>query len=373
MKKKLKRLCLISTELRGFGSFGGFGVLTHDIAVGLAARGIKVYVAMPAKNGQQPVETLDGLTVLSYPTPLYVGLREALPYAGLYRMIDADIYHSQEASLGTTLAQVAMPGKKHIISLIDPRNFHDWGVESAHKKLKSYQLAKYYFKYQWETGRAVRKADANYCHTKHIIEKSKKMFRLAKNPGFLPSPTRIIGIKAPKAQKPTVCYLGRWDERKRPELFLELAARFPAVTFIAAGACMNDLARDKVLRLKCESLKNVEAPGWLGENDRAVILDRAWVLVNTSSREGLPVTYLEAGAHKCAILSHCDADDFASSFGFWAKRGDLDDFTEGLKFLLQEDRWRLLGEKACNYVLETHEYERVIDQHVHLYEQLLQA
>lgn len=365
------RVCLIATELQGRGPYGGFGALTHDIALGLAARGADVYVAMPRKQNQPPVERTGDITVLAYPSPLYVGLRSALPFAGIFRMIDADIYHSQEPSLGTAVAQAGAPRKKHLVTFQDPRNLHDWRIERAHEHLGTRDLLKYYLQYQWESGRAARRADHRFCQAKCIIDKTRRMYHLRESPEFLPNPIRFTDCARPKAERPTVCYVGRWDHRKRPELFLDLAEKSPDVQFIAVGACMNDPARDRQLRERCRGLRNVEAPGWLPEAERGAVLDRSWVLVNTSTRECLPVTYLEAGAHRCAILSHCDADDFASRFGFWAPRGDLADFEDGLSRLLTGDRWKEGAERAWEYVRDTHEYNRVIDRHIETYTRVL--
>ena len=365
------RICLIATEFPGMGPYGGFGVLTYDIAAGLAKKGLEVYVTMPRKDGQKPVEMVDGITVLSYPSSLYVGVREVLPYAGLYRAINADIYHSQEPSVGTALAQVAEPNKKHIVTFQDPRDREDWRIELAHRPPGKVGEWRFWFAYQRGVGKAARNADAAYCQAKYIISKVARMYRLPKKPAFLPNPVRMPEIRSRKNQTPTVCFVGRWDERKRPELFFDLAARFPEVKFVAGGACKNNPDRDNELRQRCRQLKNVEAPGWLNEYDRADLLDKAWILINTSTRECLPVSYLEAGSHKCAILSHCNADDFAGSFGFWAKKGDLDDFTQGLNFLLENDRWKSSGEKAFDYVRNIHEYDRVIDQHIQVYRQIL--
>ena len=368
------RICLIATELRGFGPHGGFGSVTRDVAVGLAARGLEVYVAMPRKNGQKPFETVGGVTVVSYPTPLYTHLRKAAPFAGVFRMIDADVFHSQEPSLGTALAQMGAPHRKHMVTFRDPRDPEDWKKEWAGLPRRGlWHLWKFWRRYQLETGRAARRADAWYCPARFLIEKSTKIYKLKTPPGFLPNPVAMSEPTRPKAAKPTVCFLGRWDHRKRPELFLEIAGKFPDVTFVAAGSCMSDRERDDRLRQKCRELKNVEIPGWLNEEDRAAILDRAWILANTSTREGLPATYLEAGARQCAILSHCNPDEFASNFGFWAKKGDLEDFAAGLKFLLENNRWTPLGRKAHDYVKNTNDYNNVMDQHIRVYRQLLGA
>jgi glycosyltransferase involved in cell wall biosynthesis len=373
MNKELKRVCLIATEMRGFGAYGGFGVLTYDIARGLAERGLDVYVAMPRQKAQKPIEKADGVTVLSYPSPLYVGLKETLPFAGLYRALDADIYHSQEPSVGTRLAQIAAPKKRHIVTFQDPRTIEDWRKQSAPYRASRLSEWKFLWRYQRESGEAARRADARYCQAKYIVKKARAIYRLAQDPGFLPNPVEMSTIRHPKEPGPTVCFVGRWDPIKRPELFLELASRFMRVKFVIAGDCLNDPKRRDYIRQRCKNLPNVESPGWLGAEERDAILDKSWIMANTSTKECLPISYLEAGAHKCAILSHGNADDFASSFGFWAQKGDLDDYAQGLQFLLENDRWKALGEKAYGYVKETHEYERVIDRHLRVYEEVLQS
>jgi glycosyltransferase involved in cell wall biosynthesis len=141
---------------------------------------------------------------------------------------------------------------------------------------------------------------------------------------------------------------------------------------VIVGACLDNIKRDSEIRDKCKQLENVEAPGWLIGEERDAVLDNAWVLINTSTKECLPVSYIEAGAHKCAILSHGNADDFASSFGFWAEIGNLDDYERGLTFLLNENRWMERGERAYNYVRYTHEYNRVIDQHIEAYNRVIE-
>jgi len=358
--------------LQGFGPYGGFGVLTYDLAKGLAAKGLDVYITMPRRDGQAPVERIGPINVVSYKSPLYVGLRRVRAYSSIYRAIDADLYHSQEPSLGTALAQIGSPKKRHIVTFQDPRDPRDWILEWAHRDLRIKDLYKFWFRYLWETGRAARRADATYCQAHYIRDKTKRMYHLRSRPGFLPNPVHVPQTPPLKASKPSVCYVGRWDERKRPELFFDLATKFPEVEFIAVGACLNSLSRDRALRERCASVPNLTAPGWLSAEARADVFERAWVLVNTSTRECLPVTYLEAGAHRCPVLSHGNADDFARKFGYWARKGDLADFTEGLQWLLHGGRWQDAGEKAHAYVQSTHGYDAVVDIHMRTYEDLLQ-
>ena len=85
----------------------------------------------------------------------------------------------------------------------------------------------------------------------------------------------------------------------------------------------------------------------------------------------MPVSFLEACAHQCAILSHENPDNFAKNFGYHAKKGNLQDFVNGLKWLLENDRWRELGIKGYEYVKRVHEFNKVIDLHIKNYREIL--
>lgn len=368
---KPMRVCLISTELAGIGSYGGFGFATRQIAEGLSKRGVDVYIVMPRKAGQKPIERVDGLTVISYPTGLYTGLKGALPFAGVYKMIDADVYHSEEPSLGTRLAQLGAPEKKHVITFRDPRTIDDWREQWTPRKPSWWDEVRFLRSYDREVGRAVRSAHARFCKARFVIGRAVKIYKLKSPPQFLADPVHIPKRELRKADRPTVCFLGRWNSVKRPELFFELATKYPNVRFIAMGACLNDSATDNALRQQYGRIPNLELPGWAEADEKSDILSKSWIMINTSIREGLPVSYFEASAHKCAILSHCNADDFASKFGYWAQKGDIEDFACGLEFLLENDRWRELGELGYEYIRQTHEFNRVIEQHIGVYQKVL--
>ena len=98
------------------------------------------------------------------------------------------------------------------------------------------------------------------------------------------------------------------------------------------------------------------------------ILGKSWIIVNTATREALPNSFLEAAAHRCAILSAVDPDGFASQFGYYAA---CEDFSEGLSRLLEGDTWRARGEKGYEYVRKTFETGIAIDLHLAAYERAL--
>ncbi len=367
------RICLLSTEYEGFPPFGGFGVGTRRVATGLAKAGHEVYVVTMRKRNQKPVELIDGVTIISYDGAYYTGLKRTEQFAAVYRMVDADVYHSQEPSVGTRLAQLGLPDRKHLVTIRDPRSLEDWKAQWPTAKRNRRQEMRYLRAYDREVGEAVRSADAVFCKAEFVRQRVKEMFRLKRLPGYLSDPVEIPADEIEKAVQPTVCFLARWNRVKRPELFLRLAARFPHVKFIAAGACPDEPDREQDLRNRFSALPNVELPGWLGEEEKSGILGRSWIMVNTSTRECLPVSFHEACAHRCAILSHVNPDTYAERFGYWARGGAFEDFVHGLKLLLDNDTWKDLGMSGYRHVRDTSESGEVIRRHIEAYERILEG
>jgi glycosyltransferase involved in cell wall biosynthesis len=357
------KLCFLVSEYFGWGKYGGYGTSTRLLAMSMASRGFEVTVLTPRRGDQPPQETIDGVRVIAYPPYKFGVLRQYC------RDLGADIYHSHEPSMATVMARRAMPNARHIVTCRDTRLIRDWLIEmGAWIRDGSYRtLASFpYENNPWVT-RAVRAADGVYCPNHFSRDIARKKYSLAEKPAFLPSPIRTSSQRAKKAATPTVCHLGRWDTRKRPELFFELAAQFPQVNFLAIGRGRTD-QYDRELKERYGDLPNLELTGFIDqfESPRLFeLLSTSWILVNTAMREGLPRSFMEAAVNSCAILSRVDPDRFASRFGFCAKR---DNFAEGLRWLLSENRWRLLGEEARDYVAGTYGLESAVAAHVAVYE-----
>jgi hypothetical protein len=90
--------------------------------------------------------------------------------------------------------------------------------------------------------------------------------------------------------------------------------------------------------------------------------------VNTSQREGLPTTFIEAAAHRCAILSFTDPDGFASRFGRCVAEGEL---VPGLRALLEGNEWRARAEAGFRFVSATFATEKAMDEHMNAYARAL--
>jgi glycosyltransferase involved in cell wall biosynthesis len=356
-------ICLISVEIFAWGKYGGFGRSTRMLGRELVRRGFEVSAVTPRRAGQAAVEMLDGIRVY--------GFEADKPFASqaVYRAIDADIYHSQEPSLGTWLAQRARPERRHVVTFRDTRALRDWWIEFRYPSRSRWQvIANLLYEDNAGIHGAVRHADRCCAASHMLISKARRKYGLPADPLFLPSP---IPFDDPveKAAQPQVCFLARLDRRKRPEALLSLAREFPQVRFVVVGAGQ-DPDFERGLRSRAAGLSNLEFRGFIDQfssKSLAQVLGESWILINTSARESLPTSFVEAAGYGCAILSAIDPDGFASRFGQHVTGGD---YASGLRLLLQNDAWRKRGQLGAEYVRPLFSIEPAMAAHLQLYREL---
>ena len=92
--------------------------------------------------------------------------------------------------------------------------------------------------------------------------------------------------------------------------------------------------------------------------------------MNTSVREALPVSFLEALVHETPIISGLDPDGLVRRFGYPTKGID---YSGGLKRMLDDEGRRGKGIRGKRFVAEVHELEKVVDAHIEIYEELLSS
>ncbi len=320
------------------------------------------------RSGQTPIEVIDGVRVYSYG-----GLAPGEAYR-LIRESDADIFHSQNPSLLTYLAQQVQPNRVHLVTCRDPHYRSDWMIEFRYATTRRRLLlpTNYVSEASFPVRHAVRKAHGVYVPSEFLRPKVRDIFRLKEPPGILPNLTSVPKSLPRKGETPTFVFVARWDKRKRPWLFLDLAKEFPHYRFIAIGesTALGELGYDVSLRRQYQNHPNLEMPGLINQFEEperfSSTLSESWVLVNTAARESLPLTLLEASAHGCALLSAVDPDQWISRFGK-PVRGD--DFATGLRELMAESPIDK-GRAAYEYVKNSHhEHSRALAEHIALYRQ----
>ena len=360
-------VCLNCVEIFSWGKYGGYGRTTRELGRRLVKAGVEVTAVVPRRNEQTSVEMLDGIRVLGFP------MKAPWQAQSLFESCNADIVHSQEPSLATYFAMKALPNARHVITIRDPKFLRDWLVEVRYPSVSlSRTFLSRFYDVNFLVRSSVRQADAVLSATFDGRLKGRELYGLSRLPDFMPSPIVVPKVNGSKNAKPTVCMVGRWDKRKRPEVFFDLASRFPHVQFIAVGKS-HDERRDRELRERYSHFSNLTMTGWIDQfRSEAMrdVLNASWILINTSAREGLPTSILEGMACGCAILSGVNPDDVARRFGYHVTDENYD---AGLQSLLENGRWAQKGAAAREYVLAHYEAGRSIDRHLELYRGLLAA
>ena len=358
------RICLIASEIFAWGKIGGFGRATRMVGRELVKRGVEVIAITPRRNAQHPVEDLDGMRVLGFdPKNPFSAYR-------LYQQADADIYHSEEPSFSTFLAMKAMPRRKHLITFQDTRRVEDWLVNLHYPSLNRMQvLTDWLYEDSPFTRYAIHHSDGLFAAARFLIPRAREIYHLRRDPGFLPNPV-YLPKEINKSVVPVVSFISRLDRLKRPELFFQLAHSFPEVRFVVAGQS-RDPVYGQFLSEQAACLPNLSMRGFIDpfeNNDLSGLLGQTWILANTSPKEGLPNVFIEAAAHKCAILSSVDPGGFTTNYGVHV---DGDDFGAGLRKLLDHDYWRVQAGKGYEYVSSTFSADKSIDQHIRIYQSSL--
>lgn len=368
------RICYVVSEYFAWGQYGGYGTITRSVAEGLSRRGHEVFALVnkkteQAKREQRDVESIAGVTVIGLPHSYVARLRRA----DLYRAPRADLYVSIDARFDSWLAMRRNPRAKHAIWMLDPMSFADYWAHHRSDPAAARPGEKLATRLAFEGlqlfgRRALHRADALFSQPRHP---SRRTLALAGSRPlhFAPNPVELPEEPIEKSDRPLVLFLGRFDWQKQPEDFFALARALPEVRFVAAGAA-SDPARDAALRAGAAGLANLELPGVVEGAEKDRLLRQAWILCNTSLREGLPRSFQEALAYGCALVAGVDPDRVVSRFGAIARDRD---FAAALRSLLEGDRWRARGAEGHDYLRETHAPERALDTHESLYREVVEG
>ncbi len=162
----------------------------------------------------------------------------------------------------------------------------------------------------------------------------------------------------PKAPEPTVLYLGRLKRYKRIDLAMRAMAlakdRVPGLKFFIVGkGDAEPRLRQLARKLGMESYTRFL--GFVSEEEKARLLREAWVLINTSPKEGWGLVNTEAEASGTPVVAF-DAPGVRESVahgetGFLIPWGDVEGLADALvRVLTDQELRRRLSEKASQWV-----------------------
>ena len=165
-----------------------------------------------------------------------------------------------------------------------------------------------------------------------------------------------------KLKRDSILWVGRADEWKRPLSFINLAKQFPNQQFVMVCRRGEDKDYFDKVMIKANQLTNIKFFLVVPFEEINNYYRKAKVFVNTSTAEGFPNTFLQAGLSKTPVLSlSVNPDNFIKLFhcGVWAKDSQKK-LESGLRKLIsQPGLAKNFGKNNYEYVVDHHGLENI--------------
>lgn len=309
--------------------------------------------AVVGDYGQPKREVLDGVVLhRAYsPDQNTSSLAQPLELVKLglaMKRADADVYvyrgHPRKAGVVALIARLLR--KKFIYNLAnDPnvtdqrdslsfpfRSLFDWGVKNAKTVIAQTSKQQQLIRERFETDCTV-----------------------------VPNGYPTVNETLSHEERGPAIWVGRFDpNQKRPHLFLDLAERLPDYEFLLIGPEGLDKEYYERVVERAAVLDNVTYVGPVAPDDIHDYYRQASVLVNTSSHEGFPNTFLEAWRYATPVVSlNVDPARYLNVSLEGYAEGDMEDLeTLAGSFLTDTERRRAVGKQSkksfeAQYSLQT--------------------
>lgn len=155
--------------------------------------------------------------------------------------------------------------------------------------------------------------------------------------------------------------------QKRPELLLEVARRLPQYRFVMVGGYdigWNGAEYEQKIREATAALPNVEYKGFLPYAEADRVFNGARVVLNTSSYEGFPNTFLQAWARGVPTVAFVDTRSRdAEGRPVYDIAEDLSQATMMVDRLMRDDiHWAQASRRVLAQFREHHSLEAVVSR-----------
>ena len=341
----------------GIEVVGGAEVQQSILARGLAAAGYRVSMIC-LDFGQPQRVTVDGVTVhktyrpeegvpvLRFLHPRLTGIWRAM------REVDADVYYQRTTDMLTGIVAefCRRNGKRSIYASASDVDFLP-----GRQKIRYLRDRKIYEHGLRQVDRVIvqnteqqRHCRAHYGRDATVIP---SCYELPDGPG----------TKSGDA----VLWAGNMRDVKRPELFLQIARLLPQRRFVmvGGGGRSGHAALYESIRAAALQLPNVEVLGFQPLERVERLFDDARVVLNTSTYEGMPNTFLQAWARGVPTVAFVDTG--ARLGGEWVTYVALDaaDAAAQVERLLSDPaHWRRASARCREYFDRTHGPGQVLER-----------
>lgn len=362
---KSKRVCIVNFYVYNIfvndpqAVFGGAEVQFYHLMKELERRAEYNVSVLDRHTGKSEIIKKDGITfwklydARNKPLKKLYNILKCLWY---FRKINADVYITRAASIyvGLAVLYCKLSKKKSVFMTA-----HSLDVDGSFIRDNSWLARKLYLY-------GLKNADViiaqNHDHV-NLLEKNYHKHSI-QIPNSFSLPERSVISNSPD----TILWVGRSVAWKHPERFIDLAKRYPQEKFIMIIIPQDDVIL-KPLKEKVAQLSNVELIPGVSFFEIDKYFNQCKLFVNTSSAEGFPNTFIQAGMYARPILSYAVNPDGVltkNNMGWMANNDQttflrLADNIINNSALLKES-----GKNARSYVERTHDInknvEKILDQ-----------
>jgi glycosyltransferase involved in cell wall biosynthesis len=161
---------------------------------------------------------------------------------------------------------------------------------------------------------------------------------------------------------------------KRPEILREIARRLPQYRFVMVGGSDSD-ARGRAFaegaREAMRSLPNTEVHGFLPFLEADRLFNGARLVINTSTYEGFPNTFLQAWSRGVPVVSFVDTGSRHRGEPVFDVVSQVDQATAAVKRLMSDDNaWEAASRRVKEHFAERHSVAAVASMYESEIEQL---
>jgi len=179
--------------------------------------------------------------------------------------------------------------------------------------------------------------------------------------------------------QPELLWIGRCNGMKRPWALLPLAHALPEYKIKVIMAQKNDDDFDRTIRYDLAHCPNVTLIDGMPHEEIMALYHQDIIMINTSAREGLPNTFIEAASAQRPFVSLesplggiLDESLHDNSLGLCAK-GDIDLMVQQVRTLASNPQIRLhIGQAANRYVYEHLNADKIASEWISFIETLSQ-
>jgi glycosyltransferase involved in cell wall biosynthesis len=341
---------------------GGAEVQQGFIARALVGRGYRVSM-ISLDYGQEEPSEVDGIRMYKaqrpdegLPVVRFVHPRMTKMWRAMKR-VNADIYYQRTSSVTTALTAVFCRhyGKRSIYAGASDMDFVP-GQEEI-------QLARD----KWIFRFGLKRVD------EVVVQHPGQQRTFRRNYGreatLIPS-TYVPPQGAHHDRAGHILWVARMGESKRPELAVEIARRLAGHRVVMVGGPESGRAGEALHRAVREAAKtvpNLTLTGFVPYAEVDRYFDGARVLLNTSSFEGFPNTFLQAWARGIPTVSLLDTGSLEDGVPVSAIGQGVEDGAALAGRLMTDDvAWQAASQRALRHFRRVHSVEAMLVRYEHL-------